>query len=430
MQEPGHEGGIDFPSSLISGSWPAWSIGLTIACPDCGVLEDLPSLPPRSSAVCIRCEGDLEKTAGRSVNATLACSLATFLLLFPTNVLPLLRIDVFGIHVQSTIAIGVWRLLQHQWLLLAGLSALFVIVLPFLRFGLLTAVLGSLRLGFRPRWLGGAFRWAIWLDLWAMLDVFLLASGVGYYRFSHLVQAQITIETGGACFVAAALLTMLSRSTLDRRTVWRTIGGETEASPGEPMIGCTTCDLVQPPSRGGSPCPRCGARLRVRKPYALMRTAALLLAAFILLLPANIYPMNISNQLGRDVGYTILKGIEDLFDNGLWPLGAVVFCTSFLIPVLKILAISWCVLSVWRGSNAHLPAKTKTLRVVAEWGRWSKTDPFTIVFVVPLMNFGPLASATAGWGATAFMMMTLLTMTASATFDPRLMWDAAGARAP
>jgi paraquat-inducible protein A len=363
------------------------------------------------------------------VNAALGCALATFLLLFPSNILPLVSVDVFGMHAQSIIAVGVWRLLQHQWVLLAGLSALFVIVLPFARFGLLIAVLGTLRLGFRPRWLGAAFRWAVWLDLWAMLDVFLLAGGVGFYRLSHLSEAQITIEIGGACFIAAAVLTMLSRATLDRRTVWRTIGGETEAPPGQPVIGCTACDLVQPPDRSGSRCPRCGARLRFRKPEALMRTAALLIGAFILLFPANIYPMNVSYQLGRDVGYTIFKGIEDLFDSGQWPLGALVFCTSILIPVLKILAIGWCVVSVWRPSHAHLPAKTKALRIVAEWGRWSKTDPFTIVFFVPLMNFGVLASATAGWGATAFMMMTLLTMAASATFDPRLMWDAAGAGA-
>ena len=402
---------------------------MTIACPDCGALEDLPRLPPRSTAVCIRCEGDLEKTAGRSVNATLACSFATFLLLIPTNCLPLVSVDVFGMHTQNVIAVGIWRLMQHRWVLLAGLSALFVIVLPFLRFGLLTAVLGALRLGFRPRWLGKAFRWAVWLDLWAMLDVFLLAAGVGYYRLSHVSEAQITIEIGGACFIAAAVLTMLSRATLDRRTVWRTIGGEMEAPPGEPMIGCTTCDLVQPPARAGSRCPRCGARLHFRKPYALQRTAALIIAGFILLLPANIYPMNVSSQLGRDVGYTIFKGIADLFDAGEWSLGAVVFCTSLLIPILKLLAIAWCVVSVWRRSRAHLPAKTKTLRIVQEWGRWSKTDPFTIVFFVPLMNFGALASSTAGWGAPAFMMMTLLTMAASATFDARLMWDAAGAGA-
>jgi paraquat-inducible protein A len=79
--------------------------------------------------------------------------------------------------------------------------------------------------------------------------------------------------------------------------------------------------------------------------------------------------------------------------------------------------------------RAHLSAKTKVFRLVTELGRWSNIDPFTIVFFVPLANFGALASATAGWGATAFMLMTFLTMLASKTFDPRLMWDAAASPA-
>jgi paraquat-inducible protein A len=88
------------------------------------------------------------------------------------------------------------------------------------------------------------------------------------------------------------------------------------------------------------------------------------------------------------------------------------------------------VLSVWRGSRRHLVTKTKVLRLISELGRWSKTDPFAIVFFVPLVHFGALGSESAGWGATAFMMMTFLTMVASVTFDPRLMWDVAGTAAP
>jgi len=397
---------------------------VTIACPDCGTLEDIPPLPRLSTAVCIRCQGDLEKTSGRSITAALACSVSTLLLLLPVNLLPLLRVDIFRMHAQNVIMAGVVRLWGHQWILLAALSAVLLVVLPFIRFGLLSAVLGAIRLGRRPRWLGPAFRWAVWLDLWAMLDVFLLAACVGYYRLNQINRAHLSIQAGGWCFIAAALLTMLSRATLDRRTVWRTIGGEFHPEPGEPMIGCTTCDLIQPLDREGEPCPRCGARLRWRKPDALAWTAALCIASFLLFFPANIYPMSISMRLGTQQNYTIFAGIEDLIQSGLWPLGALIFCTSILIPVSKIFAIGWCVLSAWRGSTRHLVTKTKILRIVAESGRWSKTDPFTIVFFVPLMNFGPLGSDAAGWGATAFMMMSFLTMVASSTFDPRLMWDA------
>lgn len=403
---------------------------MTIACPDCGALEDIPPLPRRSKAVCWLCQRDLEKTSGRSINAALACSLGTFLLLFPSNLLPLLRVQIFGMHVENTVGGGIIDLWGAQWILIAGLSALFVIVLPFVRFGLLTVVLGSLRFGYQPHWLGRAFRWALWLDLWTMPDVFLLASFVGYYRLIHLKQADVTVQLGGACFMAAGFLTMLSRAALDRRTVWRAVRPEVDVMPGAEMLSCTTCDLIQPLSSEGKPCPRCGARLFARKRDAVARTAALLAAAFILFFPANIMPMEISSHLGTREDYTIFTGVRDLFEAGLWPLGLIIFSTSILIPVGKIAAIAWCVLSVRRRSRAHLAAKTKVFRLVAELGRWSKTDPFTIVFFVPLVNFGAFATASAGWGATAFMLMTSLTMIASNTFDPRLMWDAAASRSP
>jgi len=399
---------------------------VTIACPDCGTLEEIPRLLRRDTAVCIRCQTELEKTSGRSIGAALACSLATLLLLVPLNVLPLLRVDIFGMHSQNITAAGVAQLWGRGWVWLAGLSMLFVIVFPFLRFGLLSAVLAALRLGRHPSWLGRAVRWSMWLDPWAMVDVYLLAGCIGYYRLINIDQAHVTIELGGACFIAAAVLTMLSRATLDARTVWRAIGGETHAKPGEPVLGCTTCDLVQPLSREGQPCPRCGARLRVRKLDAAAWTAALLIASLVLIFPANLYPMNISDHLGQQVRYTIMTGVQDLFKANLYPLGVLIFCTSILTPAVKIFALGWCVLSVWRGSRRHLVAKTRVLRLIAEMGRWSKTDPFAIVFFVPLVHFGSLGSEDAGWGATAFMMMTFFTMVASVTFDPRLMWDVAG----
>jgi paraquat-inducible protein A len=398
---------------------------VTIACPDCGTLEEIPRLLPRDTAVCVRCATDLEKTNGRSIGAALACSLATFLLLVPVNVLPLLRVDLFGMHSQNITGAGVAELWGRGWVWLAGLSILFIIVFPFLRFGLLSSVLAALALKRRPCWLGAAFRWSIWLDPWAMLDVYLLAGCIGFYRLINIDQARVTIEVGGGCFVAAAFLTMLSRATLDTRTVWRAIGGETRAARGEPMLGCTTCDLVQPLSRECQRCPRCGARLRLRKLDAAAWTAALLIAAFVLIFPANLYPMSISNHLGQQVRYTIMTGVQDLFQSGLYPLGVLIFCTSILTPAVKIFGLGWCVLSVWRRSRRHLIVKTKVLRVIAEMGRWSKTDPFAIVFFVPLVHFGSLGSEGAGWGATAFMMMTFLTMVASVTFDPRLMWDVA-----
>ena len=398
---------------------------MTIACPDCGTLQHIPPLAPRSKAVCPVCRRDMEKTSGRSVTAALACTLAALALLIPANIFPLLYVDLMGIHRENVIMAGVAKIWDEQWVLLAGSTTVMVIVLPFLCFGLRSMALGAVRFGYRPPWLGRVFRWSMWLDPWSMVDVFLLASFVGYYRMINLSAANVSVSFGGGCFMTAGFLSMISGAALDVRTVWRAVGPEVEIDPGVATLSCTTCDLIQPLTQDGHPCPRCGARLHTRKPGAMVYTTALTVAAFALFFPANIYPMDVSTQFGTVENYTIFTGVHELFSQGLWPLGCIIFTTSIVIPFGKILLIAWCVLSVRRRSSRHLVAKTKIFRVIAELGRWSKTDPFTIVFFVPLVDFAPIASAQAGWGAATFMLMSIFTMTASYTFDPRLIWDAA-----
>jgi paraquat-inducible protein A len=397
---------------------------VAIACPDCGALLSVPPLPRRSTAVCLRCQTPIESTRGRSLDAALACSAATLLLLLPLDTLPLLKVELLGQSAQRSLAAGVAQLWHHDWIALAGLSAVFVIVLPAVRTALLVLVLGALRSGLRPPWLGRAFRWAVRLGPWSMLDVFLLAVAVGYYYLTVVEQLTVTIETGGFLLLAAGLLTMLSRASLDEHTVWRTIGGEAAAVAGERASGCGTCGLVQPPRPADARCSRCGARLRPRgHEAAAASSAALAAAAFILLFPANLLPMNSSDLLGVHRSYTNFGYVMQLWHKGLWPIGALTFWTSIMTPALMIAGVAWCALSVQRRSVRRLALKTRLLRMVAETGRWSETGPLSIVFFAPLINFGPLGAEAAGWGATAFILMTLLVVAASVTLDPRLLWD-------
>ena len=399
-----------------------------IACPDCGLLEELPPLASRTNATCHLCGSDLERTSGRSVTAGLACALGTFFLLFPGNLLPLLGVGLFGMHNSNRLASGIAMLWDRDWLVLATLTGAFALVLPFVRFGLLSTVLATVQLGYRPRWLGHGFRWALWLDVWAMPDVYLLAGFVGYFRLIHVQQMTVHVGAGGYCFLAAAFLAMLSRATIDRRTVWRAIAPEAEIGEEVKTISCTTCDLVRPVDCAGTDCPRCGAPLRARKPYPMLRAGALTLAAFIFFFPANILPMNTSVQMGRPVTYTIFKGVQELFGAGLWPLGIIIFCTSIAIPAVKILGMGWLIWSVKRKSKKHLVARTRFHRLITEIGRWSNVDPFTITVFVPLMTFGTLASSDAAWGSTAFIAVVVLTLLATMCFDSRLIWDAAEAK--
>jgi paraquat-inducible protein A len=313
---------------------------------------------------------------------------------------------------------------NHHWVLVAVLVGAFAVVLPFVRYGLLSTVLTLVLVGRRPHWLGRAFRWAIALDAWSMPDVFLIGLAIGYSRV--VASLPVSIGAGGFCFVAAAFLSMLSRAALDRRTVWRSL--EVQQRPlraADGLISCTACDLVQPLAAEGSDCPRCGLRLHSRKPDAIVRTIALLIAAFVLYIPANIYPMNTDVQLGHTVPHRIIDGIRELYEAGLWPLGLLIFCTSIGIPFVKIAGLGWLLLSIRRRSRGKLRLKARLYRLIDEVGRWSNTDVFTIAVFLPVLQFAGIVSTRAAAGATAFIGVVVLTMFAARTFDPRLIWDAA-----
>jgi paraquat-inducible protein A len=190
-------------------------------------------------------------------------------------------------------------------------------------------------------------------------------------------------------------------------------------------MSCTACDYAAPLAWEGRPCPRCGLKLQTRKADSLVRTAALSIAALLLYLPANLYPMTASDRFGQDTHHRIIDGLRELFDAGLWPLGVIIFFTSIAIPLLKLVAMGWLIQSVLRRSRRRLKSKTLAYRLIDELGRWSNVDVFTLVVFVPLIQFDGLASARPELGGTAFSLVVFLTMCASRCFDPRLMWDAA-----
>ncbi|CAB3806741.1 paraquat-inducible protein A [Paraburkholderia fynbosensis] len=394
---------------------------MTIGCPECGALEDIPPLPARAAAYCHVCRCPLERRSGRSIDGAFACATATFVLLFPANLSPLMTVHILGTGHSSVLASGLVSLTQEGWVLLAVMLGISGVALPFIRFGALCIVLGAIRFGQTFRGIGAMYRWALWLDPWTMPDVFLVGCFVGYSRVTQNLTS--TVGPGGYCFIAAGFLSMLTRAALDRRAVWRAIGAENQPVADESTLACSACDMMLPTSCEGLPCPRCGLKLQARKPDAIARATALSLAALVLAIPANLFPMTISTQLGRDVPVRIVDGVGQLFSAGLWPLGILIFCTSIAIPFAKIFGMAWFVTSVRRRSRRHLRAKSHLYRLIDELGRWSNVDVFTIVAFVPLIQLDGVASARAGPGATAFALVVFLTMAASRSFDPRLMWD-------
>lgn len=172
-------------------------------------------------------------------------------------------------------------------------------------------------------------------------------------------------------------------------------------------------------------CPVCQARLHLRLPHSLQRTWALLLTAVICYVPANVYPIMAVTRLGRGQPDTIASGIVHLVHDGQWPIAALVFFASIVVPVAKIGALTLLLVSVHARWRWRVGERARLFHVVDLIGRWSMIDIFMISILVALVHLGAVANVTPGLGAGFFSVVVITTMLAAATFDPRLLWDAA-----
>ena len=143
----------------------------------------------------------------------------------------------------------------------------------------------------------------------------------------------------------------------------------------------------------------------------------------ILYIPANVLPIMVTNSLfGAEVD-TIMSGVVYLWTSGSWPLAVVVFIASITVPLMKLLALTFLVLSVQFRSQWQPQQRTKLYRIVEIVGRWSMLDIFVATMLVALVQLQALATITAGPAAIAFGSVVVLTMLAAMSFDPRLIWD-------
>jgi paraquat-inducible protein A len=283
-----------------------------------------------------------------------------------------------------------------------------------------------------PRWIPWLFGWLERLGPWAMVEVFLLGVFVAFTR----LRAIASVEIGPALIaLGGVMLTMVAAdASLDRHAVWEALHrhGFHDRGRGRThgrLIGCHACGLVSRAPEG-TKCARCRHSLHHRKTKSLTRSAALMVAAVALYIPANALPIMTVTRLGHGGPHTILSGVVELFEDHLWPLGLIVLLASVVVPVAKLGAIAVMVVATYRRSTVGLLARTRVFRVIAVIGRWSMIDIFAVTTLVAMVRMGFLASVLPGDGAVAFSGVVILTMLSTESFDPRLMWDVAKVSGP
>jgi paraquat-inducible protein A len=189
------------------------------------------------------------------------------------------------------------------------------------------------------------------------------------------------------------------------------------------LVACHRCHLVCRQAEGAADCPRCGAPLHSRKPNSITRTWALVLAAMVFYIPANVLPVTITTSLGAVQSDTIMSGVIYFIRSGSWEIALVIFIASIFVPLLKLLILSFLLLSVQRHWQWRPVDRTRLYRLTEAIGRWSMLDIYVVTILVALVHLGALANIEAGLGAPFFAAVVVVTMLAAESFDPRLIWD-------
>ena len=197
---------------------------------------------------------------------------------------------------------------------------------------------------------------------------------------------------------------------------------DTAAAQG--LATCHTCCKLSPATLHG--CPRCGAALHLRITDSLARTMALVMTSCVLYIPANVFPIMTTDQLGRSIDSTIMGGIVLLVRLESYPVAAVIFIASVLVPLGKLLALTALCWSVSQGYVSRPREQTVLYRITEFVGRWSMIDVFVVAILVSLIQLGGLIAIRPGIAALAFSGLVIVTMLAAESFDPRLIWDRLG----
>ena len=195
------------------------------------------------------------------------------------------------------------------------------------------------------------------------------------------------------------------------------------------VVSCDTCGLVQAVDRlspgAAAECTRCGSFIAAGSSRSRLEVvAALSLAALVLYVPANTYPILKMYLHGSYSESTVWDGVVSLAQHDQWFVAAIVFLASIAVPLVKLGVLAYLVLSTALHRRRRLRERTRIYRFVAAIGPWAMLDVFLLAVLVALVKLGTIATILPGPGLIAFACVVVFTMLASASFDPQLIWHA------
>ena len=415
-----------------------------ILCRSCDLVVQLPPARLGCRYLCPQCGTQLRSKGSTSLYNLAVISIASVIMLLTSLTLPFMSISSFGIS-QSMSLTSIFFILRRDWAILLYLCILFTFLFPLVLHCIVIAVV-FLRVKVTPT-LANIYMVCFHF---CMVDVFILGVLVSLVKLISL--ADVEFHVGFYTAIGFAILMVWCCAHGKPYKIWNLIEGyESDlkyAHVGmrgidQGLIWCRHCGLVYRRTtrrrraqselspddprylyQGIQACPRCHHHNDYREVACYQKTIALLLAALILYVPSNMYPIMVTSYLGTDTESNIIDGVISLWGMGSYFVALVILVASICIPVVKILCILWLLFVAHHGTRRSPSTYNRLYRVVLFIGRWSMIDVFVVIIMSTVVRMSGLLTISPGLAVICFSMVVLITMVAAEVFDERLLWDA------
>ena len=397
--------------------------GELIACHECDNLYRYEPIEAGATANCRFCGAFLYRSIPDSLNRSLALYSAALIMFLVANCFPFLALTFGGRIEQNVLISGGLAMVEMGQADLGVLIFLTSIAFPLFAIAGMLYLLIYARFGIAAPAMGPVYRMVHSITPWSLVGVFMLGVLIAIVKLQDLA----TVITGPSLYALAVLLIIYSaaRTNFDPRVLWAVSPHQQPdlSNATGRILNCHTCGFLTEEKGEHQHCQRCSSPLHYRKTDSITRTWALLFTATILIIPANVYPVMTVIRFGQGEPSTILSGVMHLIEAGMIGLALIVFVASIVVPVLKLIVLSFLLVSVQKKSQWRPRDRTLLYRVTEVVGAWSMVDIFLVGLLSALVSLDALSTISPGIGASFFGAVVVVTMFAAHSFDPRLIWD-------
>ncbi|PIE72117.1 MAG: paraquat-inducible protein A [Deltaproteobacteria bacterium] len=193
----------------------------------------------------------------------------------------------------------------------------------------------------------------------------------------------------------------------------------------EQLIACRACDLLHRvhtvPNGGAAYCSRCGTPLYKPKHDSINRTLAFAVAGAIFFIIANTLPF-LSFKIGAQIQETtLITGIAQLYQQGMYLIAALVLFTVVLVPAIHLIAMLYILTPrLDERTPRFLAPVFRLYNILKPWGM---LEIFLLGILVSLIKLVKMATIVPGTALYAFFALIFTLAAMAVTLDAHEIWE-------